>query len=45
MHGYTMAFTWSAVIFLVGAVVAALLLRSGVVRAEAIPVAEPVLAA
>ena len=41
VHGYTTAFTWSAVIFGIGAVLSALLLRSGV--AQGIAAAEPVL--
>ena len=42
VHGYTTAFTWSAAIFAVGAVLSALLLRSG--AAHAAPAAEPALA-
>jgi EmrB/QacA subfamily drug resistance transporter len=42
VHGYTTAFLWSAGIFALGAVVAGLLLRPGVVEIE--PHAEPVLA-
>jgi EmrB/QacA subfamily drug resistance transporter len=40
VHGYTTAFWWSAAIFAVGALVCALLLRSGV--PEAGPAAQPV---
>jgi EmrB/QacA subfamily drug resistance transporter len=43
VHGYTVAFGWSAAIFLFGAVVSGTLLRSGVARAG-VPVGEPVLA-
>lgn len=42
VHGYVTAFWWSAGIFLLGAVVSALVLRSGVQEAD--PTAEPVLA-
>ena len=42
VHGYTVAFWWSAAIFAVGAVATALLLSSGV--REQAPGAEPVLA-
>jgi EmrB/QacA subfamily drug resistance transporter len=42
LHGYTVAFGWSAGIFLVGALICGLLLRPGVSRVE--PSAEPVLA-
>jgi EmrB/QacA subfamily drug resistance transporter len=42
LHGYTTAFTWSAAIFAVGAVLCGLLLRPGATRLE--PGAEPVLA-
>jgi EmrB/QacA subfamily drug resistance transporter len=47
VHGYTTAFAWSSGIFLLGALVAALLLRSRATRGEAVPEAagEPVLAA
>jgi EmrB/QacA subfamily drug resistance transporter len=43
VHGYTTAFWWSAAIFAVGAVVSAVLLRSGAAE-ELAPGAEPVLA-
>ena len=42
VHGYTTAFWWSATIFAAGAVISALLLRSGVPEID--PAAEPVLA-
>jgi EmrB/QacA subfamily drug resistance transporter len=42
VHGYTTAFWWSAGIFAVGAIVAALLFRSGVPEID--PAAEPVIA-
>ena len=42
VHGYTIAFWWSAAIFAIGAVATALLLSSGV--REQAPSAEPVLA-
>jgi EmrB/QacA subfamily drug resistance transporter len=41
VHGYTTAFWWSAAIFAVGAVISAVLLKSGVKQAD--PEAEPVL--
>ena len=44
VHGYTTAFYWSAAIFAVGAVVAALLLRSKGERVQPEPSAEPALA-
>jgi EmrB/QacA subfamily drug resistance transporter len=43
VHGYTVAFWWSAGIFLVGALVCGALLRPGVAR-ESAPAGEPVLA-
>ena len=42
VHGYTTAFYWSAAIFAIGAVVSALVFRSGV--PETAPSAEPALA-
>ncbi len=42
VHGYTTAFYWSAGIFALGAIAAALLLRAKGSRAQ--PVGEPVLA-
>ncbi len=42
VHGYTTAFTWSAAIFAIGAILAAAMFRSGVPKAA--PAAEPAFA-
>jgi EmrB/QacA subfamily drug resistance transporter len=44
VHGYTTAFWWSAAIFATGAVVSALVLRSGAPQTATAPAGEPVLA-
>src|SRR4051812_10932944 len=44
VHGYTTAFMWSAGIFVLGALVAGLLLRPGVVEVDHAAATEPVLA-
>ena len=44
VHGYTTAFYWSAAIFAFGAVVSALVFRSGVPQVATAPSAEPVMA-
>jgi hypothetical protein len=42
IHGYTRVYLWACAIFLIGAVTAAIFLRSGVIEAD--PESEPVLA-